>query len=162
MTELLAGRPGFDSRQEQGFFSLRHRVQTGSGVHPASCPMGTGGSFPEGKTAGAYSRPLTCIVVPRLTMKHELLHILRTSKFAFGAGMNKCRPVFRYWLSRPGYTITAAASLLSSVHQHLTAFVIIKEVSCSLPARRGGSIHETYSRSTYTLPWAPNPGGWGR
>jgi hypothetical protein len=25
-----------------GNFSLRHRVQTGSGVHPASYPMGTG------------------------------------------------------------------------------------------------------------------------
>jgi hypothetical protein len=24
-------------------------VQTGSGAHPASCPMGTGGPFPEGK-----------------------------------------------------------------------------------------------------------------
>jgi hypothetical protein len=27
-------------------FSLRHCVQTGSGAHPASCPMGTRGSFP--------------------------------------------------------------------------------------------------------------------
>jgi hypothetical protein len=26
-------------------FSLHHRVQNGSGVHPASYPMGTGGSF---------------------------------------------------------------------------------------------------------------------
>jgi hypothetical protein len=25
-----------------------HSVQTGSGAHPASYPMGTGGSFPEG------------------------------------------------------------------------------------------------------------------
>jgi hypothetical protein len=24
-------------------------VQTGSGAHPASCPMGTGGPFPGGK-----------------------------------------------------------------------------------------------------------------
>jgi hypothetical protein len=28
-----------------------HVVQTGSGAHPASYPMGTGGSFPEGKAA---------------------------------------------------------------------------------------------------------------
>jgi hypothetical protein len=27
-------------------------VETGSGAHPASCPMGTGGSFP-----GAKARP---------------------------------------------------------------------------------------------------------
>jgi hypothetical protein len=35
-----------------GNFSLRHRVQTGSGVHSASYPMGTRGSFPGGKAAG--------------------------------------------------------------------------------------------------------------
>jgi hypothetical protein len=34
-------------------FSLRHRVQTGSGPHTASYPMGTRGSFPRGKAAGA-------------------------------------------------------------------------------------------------------------
>jgi hypothetical protein len=28
-----------------GIFSLRHRVQTGSGAHPASHTEGTGGSF---------------------------------------------------------------------------------------------------------------------
>jgi hypothetical protein len=36
-----------------GYFSFRHRVQNGSGAHPASFPMGTRGSFPEGKAAGA-------------------------------------------------------------------------------------------------------------
>jgi hypothetical protein len=29
-----------------GNFSLHHRVQTGSGIHPPSYPMGTRGSFP--------------------------------------------------------------------------------------------------------------------
>jgi hypothetical protein len=33
-------------------FSSDLRVQTGSGVHPASCTMGTGGTFP-----GAKARP---------------------------------------------------------------------------------------------------------
>jgi hypothetical protein len=37
-----------------GNFSLHHRVQNGSGAHPASSsPMGTRGSFPGGKAAGA-------------------------------------------------------------------------------------------------------------
>jgi hypothetical protein len=36
-----------------GNFSLHHRFQNGSGAHPASCPMGTRGSFPGGKAAGA-------------------------------------------------------------------------------------------------------------
>jgi hypothetical protein len=30
-------------------FSLLHNVQTDTGAHPASYPMGTGGSFPGGK-----------------------------------------------------------------------------------------------------------------
>jgi hypothetical protein len=35
-------------------------VQTGSGAHPASCAMGTGGPFPGGKSAaGAWRWPLT-------------------------------------------------------------------------------------------------------
>jgi hypothetical protein len=33
-----------------GNFSLHHRVQNGSGAHPAPYPMGTNGSFP-GRTA---------------------------------------------------------------------------------------------------------------
>jgi hypothetical protein len=44
-----------------GNFSLHHRVQNGSGAHPASYPMGSGGSFPGGKAAGAWSWPLTSI-----------------------------------------------------------------------------------------------------
>jgi hypothetical protein len=36
-----------------GNFSLHHRVQNGSGVHSASYPMGTRGSFPGGKAAGS-------------------------------------------------------------------------------------------------------------
>jgi hypothetical protein len=36
-----------------GNFFLHHRVQNGSGAHPASYSMGTGGSFPGGKAAGA-------------------------------------------------------------------------------------------------------------
>jgi hypothetical protein len=36
-----------------GNFSLHHRVQNGSEPHPASCPMGTRGSFPGGKVTGA-------------------------------------------------------------------------------------------------------------
>jgi hypothetical protein len=34
-------------------FSVPHRVQTGSGAHPASYLMGTGGPFPGGKASGA-------------------------------------------------------------------------------------------------------------
>jgi hypothetical protein len=36
-----------------GNFSLHHRVQNGSGAHPASYPVGTRDSFPGGKAAGS-------------------------------------------------------------------------------------------------------------
>jgi hypothetical protein len=36
-----------------GNFSLHHHVQNGSGAQPASHCMGTRGSFPGGKAAGA-------------------------------------------------------------------------------------------------------------
>jgi len=42
-------------------FFLRQRIQTGSGAHPASYSMGTGGSYPWGKTAGERYWPLTFI-----------------------------------------------------------------------------------------------------
>jgi hypothetical protein len=44
-----------------GNFFLRHRIQNGSGAHPASYLMGTRDSFPGGKAAGEWSRPLTSI-----------------------------------------------------------------------------------------------------
>jgi hypothetical protein len=36
-----------------GNFSLHHRFQNSSGVHPVSYPMGTRGSYPNGKAAEA-------------------------------------------------------------------------------------------------------------
>jgi hypothetical protein len=48
---LQAGRPGFDTQQGIDF-SLLHNVQTGSGAHPASYPVGTAAYFPGGKAAG--------------------------------------------------------------------------------------------------------------
>jgi len=36
-------------------YFLRYRVHTGSGAHPASYPMGTGGSYTGGKAARAWT-----------------------------------------------------------------------------------------------------------
>jgi hypothetical protein len=44
-----------------GNFSLHHCVENGFGAHSASYPMGTKGSFPGGKAAGAWSWLLTSI-----------------------------------------------------------------------------------------------------
>jgi hypothetical protein len=57
---IIALGYGLDDRSSRvrfpagaGNFSLHHRVQTGSGAHPASYPIGTRGPFPRGKAAGA-------------------------------------------------------------------------------------------------------------
>jgi hypothetical protein len=44
-TDWTTGRSGFNPRQRQEDFSSNLSVQTGSGAHPASCPIGTGGPF---------------------------------------------------------------------------------------------------------------------
>jgi len=42
-------------------FFFRHCVETDSGIHPTSYPMGTEGSFLKGKVTGAWSWPLISI-----------------------------------------------------------------------------------------------------
>jgi len=44
-----------------GNFFLHYRVQKGSEAHPASYTVGTRGSIPGGKAAGAWNWPLTSI-----------------------------------------------------------------------------------------------------
>jgi hypothetical protein len=50
-----------------GNFSIHHRVQTGSGVHPVSYPLGTWSLFHRAKAAEAWSSPLIHLV-PRSRM----------------------------------------------------------------------------------------------
>jgi hypothetical protein len=56
-TALGYGLDGWGSKVRfpagAGNFCLHHRVQNGSGAHPASYPVGTSGSFPGAKVAGA-------------------------------------------------------------------------------------------------------------
>jgi hypothetical protein len=59
---------GLDNRQTlvqfpalARYFSLHQSVQTGSGAHPTSCPVGTGGSITGDKAAGTWSWQLTSI-----------------------------------------------------------------------------------------------------
>jgi hypothetical protein len=55
-----------------GNFCLHHRVQNGSEAHPVSYPMGTSGSFPGGKAAGAWNWPLTSIQCRGQRMREEI------------------------------------------------------------------------------------------
>jgi hypothetical protein len=56
-TELRAEWSGVRVPAGVENFSLHHRVQTGSGAHPASYPMAIRGSFPEGKATGPWNWP---------------------------------------------------------------------------------------------------------
>jgi hypothetical protein len=56
---LWAGRLRGRSSSPSRIKNFLHIVQNGSGVHPISYPMRTGGSFPEGKADGAWSWPIT-------------------------------------------------------------------------------------------------------
>jgi hypothetical protein len=48
----LEDRGSIIGKRNDGTFSLRHRVQIGSGAHPASYPMGAGGSLPGVQVPG--------------------------------------------------------------------------------------------------------------
>jgi hypothetical protein len=68
---LWAGRAGLNSdRGKYKISSFRHRVQTGSGAHPASYRMGTRGPFPGGKAVTAHLH-----LVSRLKIR-GIIHLL--------------------------------------------------------------------------------------
>jgi hypothetical protein len=54
VSKLRAGRQGFRFPAGAGNFSFHHRVQTGSGAHPASYSMGMWDFFPGGKAVGVW------------------------------------------------------------------------------------------------------------
>jgi hypothetical protein len=58
---LRAGWSGVQVPVRAWNFSPLQRVQTASGTHLASCPMGSRSSFPRGKVVGAWNWQLTSI-----------------------------------------------------------------------------------------------------
>jgi hypothetical protein len=78
VSELSDGQTGYglDVRGSRvrfpagaGNFSLHHRVQNGTGTHPASYPMGTRGSFPGGKAAGGVKLTTHLHIVSRSRLR---------------------------------------------------------------------------------------------
>jgi hypothetical protein len=55
-----------------GNFSPHHCIQTGSGSHPASYPMGISGSFPGGKAAGVVMFTTHLHLVPNSRMREAI------------------------------------------------------------------------------------------
>jgi hypothetical protein len=85
---------GFPITAGAGNFPLSHRVQNGSGAHPASYPMGTRGSFPGGKAAGSWSWHLHLLSRSRNEWSYT-----STSQYAFMAlCLVKHRDNFTFYL----------------------------------------------------------------
>jgi hypothetical protein len=59
--------------EAKGFFLYRC-VHTGSGAHPASCPMGSGGPFPGAKARPGRNANHSAHLVPRSRMSISPLH----------------------------------------------------------------------------------------
>jgi hypothetical protein len=57
-TNWTTGRSRFDPRQRRKDFSSSLCVQTGSGAHPATCPVGTQGPFPGAWPGVTLTTPL--------------------------------------------------------------------------------------------------------
>jgi hypothetical protein len=72
-TGLTAEGWEFESRYGQEF-SLLHVVQTGSGVHPTSYPVRSGGSFPAGES-GRGVKMTTHLQLVQRSRKCESLYI---------------------------------------------------------------------------------------
>jgi hypothetical protein len=67
----MTGRSRFDPWQRQMDFSSSLCVQTGSGAHPASYTMGTGGSFPGDKARPGVALTTHPYIVPRSRMSRR-------------------------------------------------------------------------------------------
>jgi hypothetical protein len=68
-TGWKTGRSRFGPRQRRKNFSSSLCVQTGSGAHPASCTMGSGGPLPGVKRGRALTAHK--LLVPRLRMSRS-------------------------------------------------------------------------------------------
>jgi hypothetical protein len=68
----LGDRGSVLGRGNDGIYSLSYRFKTGSGTHPVSSPLDTGGSFPGDK--GGRNVKLTTLfhLVPRLEMRRYI------------------------------------------------------------------------------------------
>jgi hypothetical protein len=65
-TGWTTGRSRFDPRRRRNYFPSSLCIQTGSGAHPASCTMGTGGPFPGVKRGRGVTLTTHPHLVPRL------------------------------------------------------------------------------------------------
>jgi hypothetical protein len=72
-TGWATGLSRFDPRQRREDFSSSLCVQTGSGAHPASCTIATGGPFPGAKARPGRETDHSPHLVPRSRMSRSYI-----------------------------------------------------------------------------------------
>jgi len=117
VTRLRAGRPGFVSRQGRGSFSLRHRVQTGSGDYPASHPTPTGGECLSPGVKGPGRESDHSQLVLRLRALEAVPPLPRSSSW-HGTYLSAGNFSMAWYLDklRENFTVTLLCHLLSHFH----------------------------------------------
>jgi hypothetical protein len=83
-TGLRAGWSGVRVLAGVGDFYLHHRVQIGSGAHPASYPVGAGGLFPWGKAARCVNLTTHLHLVLRSRMRGAISPLPNTPSWRCG------------------------------------------------------------------------------
>jgi hypothetical protein len=96
--ELRGGWSGVRVPAGAGNFSPHQRVQTDSEIHPVSYTMGTGGSFPGAKAAGAWRCHLH--LVPRSRMSAAIPPLPNTPSWC-GAQLKHGMPHKHSLLQKP-------------------------------------------------------------
>jgi hypothetical protein len=93
-----------------GNFSLHHRVQTGSGAHPASYPVGTRGFSPGSKAAGGVKLITHLHLMPRSRMRGAIPPLSQYAFMALGSvkstGTTLPLPLYMSWSQVWCYTGT--------------------------------------------------------
>jgi hypothetical protein len=77
--------------------SLLHSVQTESGANPASYPVGSGGSFPGGKTVGGVKLTTYIPLVPRTTIFCDVISCISVVHQRFGGTYCLTWRTFQSW-----------------------------------------------------------------
>jgi hypothetical protein len=145
-----------------GCFCLRHRVQTSSGAHPASYPMGNLGFYPKGRGRGV-NLTIHLHLVPRLRMQGAISLfpqyvfmawcLIKQEMRFHGVVLSKARVQIYLYLQhasvefRTGHISPALPSQMES-----NGATVLKQIKLSSGWLRGGSLLDN-SYSTNQGSW---------
>jgi hypothetical protein len=136
-----------------GNFSLHHRVQTGSEAQPATYSVGSRGSFPRDKTAGAWSWPLISIYYRGQECVELYLHSPNTTSWldtqlkSRGAILQKLKLWFVGWIPTFRGTALPPSSVLKYVVKEMQWIHPLDKAPKSWRLRQHGHTKRWYPTS---------------